>query len=43
MTNYDQLKDFKTSGLGGAQWPKLEPIPSDQVENYIKQYLGSAY
>ena len=43
MSNYEQLKDFKTFGLGGAQWPKLEPIPSDQVENYIKQYLGSAY
>jgi hypothetical protein len=23
MTNYAQLKDFKTSGLGGAQWPRL--------------------
>ena len=43
MTNFDQLKNFKTSGLGGAQWPKLEPIPSDSVEEYIKQYLGRAY
>jgi len=43
MTNYNQLKDFKTSGLGGAQWPRLEPIPSNNVEDYIKQYLGRAY
>ena len=43
MTNYGQLKDFKTSGLGGAQWPRLEPIPSNNVEDYIKQYLGRAY
>jgi len=43
MTNYTQLKDFKTSGLGGAQWPRLEAIPSKNVEDYIKQYLGRAY
>jgi len=43
MTNYDQLRNFKTSGLGGAQWPKLEPIPSNNVEDYIKQYTGRAY
>ena len=43
MSNYEQLKDFKTSGLGGAQWPKLEAIPSANVEDYINNYLGSAY
>ena len=43
MTNYTQLRNFKTSGLGGHQWPKLEPIPSDNVEDYIKQYLSRAY
>ena len=43
INNYDQLRNFKTSGLGGAQWPKLEPIPSVNVEDYIKQSLGRAY
>lgn len=42
-TNFHELKDFKTSGLGGAQWPQLEAIPSEHVEDYIKQYLGRAY
>ena len=43
LSNYHELRDFKTSGLGGAQWPKLEPIPSDSVEAYINQYAGRAY
>ena len=43
MSNYTQLSNFKTSGLGGAQWPKLEPIPSANVKDYVNQYLGSAY
>lgn len=43
MNNYTQLRDFKTSGLGGAQWPKLEPIPSENIEDYIKQNIGRAY
>tara|TARA_Y100001972_G_scaffold29384_1_gene36213 strand:+ start:302 stop:1150 length:849 start_codon:yes stop_codon:yes gene_type:complete len=43
INNYNQLRNFKTSGLGGAQWPKLEPVPSENVEDYIKQNLGRAY
>ncbi len=41
--NYHELENFKTSGLGEAQWPKVVPIPSDQVENYIQQNVGRAY
>lgn len=41
--NYHELRDFKTSGLGGAQWPKLEAIPSNNVEDYIRQYSERAY
>lgn len=41
--NYHELENFKTSGLGGAQWPKLVAIPSEHVEEYIKQNLGRAY
>ena len=35
--------DFKTSGLGGAQWPRLEAIPLTELENYIKNYVKRAY
>lgn len=41
--NYHELENFKTSGLGGAQWPKLFAVPYDEVENYIKQFAGRAY
>lgn len=41
--NFHELKDFKTSGLGGAQWPKLEAIPTKHIEDYIKQYANGAY
>ena len=42
-SNYKDLRNFKTSGLGEAQWPRLEPIPSAHVEDYIKQYIDRAY
>ena len=41
--NYHELENFKTSGLGEAQWPKVVPIPSDQVENYIQPKRRRAY
>jgi hypothetical protein len=41
--NYHELENFKTSGLGQAQWPKLFAVPSEHVEDYIKQNLGRAY
>ena len=41
--NYHELEDFKTSGLGQAQWPRLFAVPSEHVEEYIKQNLGRAY
>jgi hypothetical protein len=41
--NFHELENFKTSGLGQAQWPKVIPIPFDQVEDYIIQNLGRAY
>lgn len=43
MENYHELKNFKTSGLGQAQWPKLEAIPSNHVEDYVKQYIKGVY
>ena len=41
--NYHELEDFKTSGLGQAQWPSLFAVPSEHIEEYIKQNLGRAY
>ena len=43
MENYKQLKNFKTSGLGGAQWPSLEPIETQFLFEYVQQYLNRAY
>lgn len=42
-TNYSSLRNFKTSGLGGAQWPKLRSIPSNEVENFYLQHITGAY
>lgn len=43
LENYTQLQDFKTSGLGGAQWPRLFAIPVSEVNNYIKASISGAY
>ena len=43
MDNYNQLKNFKTSGLGEAQWPSLEPIETQFLFEYVEQYLNRAY
>ena len=43
MENYKQLKNFKTSGLGDAQWPSLEPIETQFLFEYVQQYLNRAY
>jgi hypothetical protein len=43
LDNYQQLSNFKTSGLGGAQWPKLYKIKANQVEAYYTAALAGAY
>lgn len=43
LDNYHELRNFKTSGLGGAQWPMLRAIPTTDVENFYKQHLEAAY
>ena len=43
LENYEELHNFKSSGLGTAQWPILRAIPSQQVANYIEQHLDRAY
>ncbi len=43
INNYHELHNFKTSGLGEAQWPKLRAIPTNEVENYVKEHVTGAY
>jgi hypothetical protein len=43
MDNYHELHNFKTSGLGQAQWPRLRAIPASEVEDFYKQNEGQAY
>ena len=43
LDNYKEMRNFKTSGLGGAQWPRLEAVPLAELENYIKNYIQKAY
>ena len=38
LDNYKELENFKTSGLGQAQWPKLYALPLEQLESYYQQY-----
>ena len=43
LENYEELHNFKSSGLGTAQWPILRAIKSEQVTSYIEQHLSKAY
>ena len=43
LENYEELHNFKSSGLGTAQWPTLRAIKTEQVADYIEQHLSKAY
>jgi hypothetical protein len=43
LENYNQLRNFKTSGLGGAQWPKLVKMPLTELETFYTTALTRAY
>jgi hypothetical protein len=43
LDNYHELVNFKTSGLGGAQWPKLVAVPTNNLTDYLTSYLEEAY
>lgn len=34
LNNYQSLRNFKTSGLGGAQWPMLKAVHINELESY---------
>jgi hypothetical protein len=40
LDNYSELKNFKTSGLGSAQWPKLFAVPANELTDYCSQFVG---
>ena len=40
LDNYHTRRNFKTSGLGNAQWPKLIKIPTRDLKNYIIEQAG---
>lgn len=43
LDNYQNLRNFKTSGLGGAQWPKLHAINVKDVEEYYLSAVSRIY
>lgn len=43
MSNYHELSNFKTSGLGGAQWPKLVPVLEHELAPYLSSALQGIY
>lgn len=40
LDNYQQLRNFKTSGIGSLQWPKLLAMPKAELESYYMQHVG---
>lgn len=43
LDNFTELRNFKTSGLGEAQWPSLFAVQTGQLEDYYYQHKNGAY
>ena len=43
LNNYTSLRNFKTSGFGSAQWPKLLAMPLADLESYYTAAITSIY
>lgn len=43
LDNYKELHNFKTSGLGQAQWPRLLAVKTEQLESFITQSIPGIY
>ena len=43
LDNYQSMHNFKTTGLGPAQWPRLLAVKTDELENYYISNLKRAY
>lgn len=40
LENYTELHNFKTSGLGSAQWPRLLALPKNELTDYCMQFIN---
>ena len=43
LSNYQNLTNFKTSGYGANQWPKLVAVPKPQFRQAAKMEAGLVY
>lgn len=43
LDNYHTLHNFKTTGLGPAQWPRLKAVPLASIEQYYLENIKRAY
>lgn len=43
LENYENMRNFKTSGLGSSQWPRLVAVPTNELDKYILKHIESAY
>jgi len=43
LDNYKELRNFKSSGLGEIQWPRLYAVKTDQLISYYTQFSERAY
>lgn len=43
LDNFEELRNFKSSGLGEAQWPRLYEVKTDELFSYYEQFCDRAY
>lgn len=42
-SNYEQLRNFKTSGFGENQWERLIKIPANNLDSWMKEQAKKVY
>ena len=42
LDNYQEYKNFKTSGMG-PQWPALRPVPTTELKSYYNEFAKRIY
>ena len=43
LENFGELRNFKTSGIGEAQWPRLYDVKTEELLSYYEQFCDRAY
>jgi len=43
LDNYKEFHNFRTSGIGPAQWPRLRAVPTKDLVSFIMSYKDKAY